>query len=201
MCFVLPHQFWIAVKHIMGMNKEGNNGGWRGRLKRFAKPFQWTQGRSRPAELSTSDCTRGEVVLIASMEPEKIEADPSPSPEQKLQASREIGLWERAAGCLVPEDRDKLENLIRSKHKPAQCYEQDSPANDVESTLQNAQDLKKEKEGTWRPVRLHCFLNANEPKLNKSAHSRSLTGSSTQSQLSSPLATPQWLLTSRATQP
>ncbi|KAG6355420.1 hypothetical protein INS49_003382 [Diaporthe citri] len=76
-----------------------------------------------------------------------------PPAEQSKEDAKHMGLWTRAANNLDPRDREKLDNLIRSKVECLNGHGPDSLADEVNSTLSRAEKLKEEsKEVTWRPV-------------------------------------------------
>jgi hypothetical protein len=90
--------------------------------------------------------------------PERTNEQPSQQVEQALT------LWEQAAKSLKPEDRDKLDVVMKSKRegsaadpsskgqKSSDADGGDSLTDDVNRVITSAQRLKDQDEKTWRPV-------------------------------------------------
>lgn len=154
LCLLILVQFLINTAEIMKENKKGNRESFRKRIpKRFPKRLRGYHEESQSneplanVEASTDTAT---APLSPPAQPEFILV---PSPEQSRQDASQMGLWTRAANSLGPRDREKLENLVRSKFDCPNGHGPDSLADEVNSTLSRAEKLKEEnKEVTWRPV-------------------------------------------------
>lgn len=137
----------------MGKDKEDTKSRRRDRFKRL-----WTRPRGGPEGSSSSRPPTNEVISsddVPIPSTSIVETEPvgSHSSEQIKQNSSEIGLWVRAADSLDPKDREKLDKVVGCNQESPHGSKGHSLAEDVDSTLARAENLRGESaEATWTPV-------------------------------------------------
>lgn len=153
LCFLIFHYFSVKVVGMMGRKGESNRGKLRERLlKHFSKRLRGDHEDNPPRMPVANIELRTDVTDPSSPSAEDNSVS-VPSPEQMKQDCSQMGLWMRAANSLGPRDREQLGKIIRSKRNYLDGREPDLLAEEVNSTLSRAEQLKMEgKESSWGPV-------------------------------------------------